>query len=139
MPDMSQNSGGTPHPDWSTVDEYFIDALVPQDEALLAARASGAQSTLPKAEISPNQGAFLSLLTQVAGAAALELTRAGAVIVIDSVVRHGEVVRPQSGGLAVGGVRQAVADIAAHPDLEATALQTVGLKGWDGFVIARRR
>ncbi|WP_231939749.1 hypothetical protein [Brevibacterium siliguriense] len=31
------------------------------------------------------------------------------------------------------------AAIARNPDLEATALQTVGEKGWDGLIIARRR
>jgi len=30
-------------------------------------------------------------------------------------------------------------DIAANADLDATALQTVGVKGWDGFILARRR
>jgi predicted O-methyltransferase YrrM len=228
---MREHSGGTPLTEWSTVDEYFVEALVPQDAALLEARASGAGTTLPKAEVSPGQGAFLALLAQVAGArrvlefgtlagystiwlaravgpegrvvtfeleagnaaiatrnleragvadrvevvvgpaaasaqrlaeegaepfdlvfidadkpnnpvylaAALDLTRSGAVIVIDNVVRHGDVVRPQSGNPSVEGVRKVVEDIAANPDLDATALQTVGLKGWDGFILARRR
>jgi len=30
-------------------------------------------------------------------------------------------------------------DIASHPDLDGTAIQTVGLKGWDGMIIARRK
>jgi predicted O-methyltransferase YrrM len=72
-------------------------------------------------------------------AAALALTRAGAVIVVDNVVRDGAVVRADSGDARVEGVRAVVEDIANHPDLDATALQTVGLKGWDGFLIARRR
>lgn len=39
----------------------------------------------------------------------------------------------------VDGVRAVARDIAAHPDLDATAIQTVGVKGWDGLIIARRR
>lgn len=72
-------------------------------------------------------------------AAALELTRSGAVIVVDNVVRNGAVVESDSQDASVQGVRALVDAVAAHPDLEATALQTVGLKGWDGFLIARRR
>lgn len=79
----------------------------------------------------PNNPAYL--------AAALELTRSGAVIVIDNVVRNGEVTDADSTDLRVQGVRRVAADIAANPELDATALQTVGEKGWDGLIIARRR
>lgn len=72
-------------------------------------------------------------------AAALELTQPGAVIVIDNVVRGGAVIEPDSVDPAVLGVRQVVRDIAADDRLEAVALQTVGEKGWDGLVVARRR
>ncbi|MGI8666675.1 MAG: O-methyltransferase [Jatrophihabitans sp.] len=71
-------------------------------------------------------------------AAAMELTRAGSVIVIDNVVRNGAVIDPASADDRVRGVRAVLADIAADHRLEATALQTVGSKGWDGFAIARR-
>jgi predicted O-methyltransferase YrrM len=72
-------------------------------------------------------------------AAALKLTRAGAVIVIviDNVVRDGAVVRPDSDDPRVHGVRNVVDDIASNPRLDATAIQTVGVKGWDGLIIAR--
>jgi predicted O-methyltransferase YrrM len=72
-------------------------------------------------------------------AAALELTRSGAVIVVDNVVREGAVLDPGSADPRVQGVRAVVDAIAANPELEATALQTVGSKGWDGMVVARRR
>lgn len=216
---------------WRQVDSYFSHALVPEDEALVAARESGARTTMPNAEVSATQGAFLALLAQIAGArrvleigtlagystiwfaravgeggdvvtlelepgnaeiatsnleragvadrvevivgaaadsaqgliergvepfdlvfidadkpsnpiylaAALDLTRSGAVIVIDNVVRNGAVVDAQTEDPAVQGVRAAVETIASHPDLEATALQTAGIKGWDGFLLARRR
>jgi len=221
------------HPEaaWREVERYFVDALVPEDEALVAAREAGARTTMPHAEVTATQGALLGMLAQIAGAgrvlefgtlagystiwfaravgegghvvtlelepgnaeiaaenleragvaerveiligpaadsaqrlieagvesfdlvfidadkpsnprylaAALALTRAGAVIVIDNVVRNGDVVRPDSGDAQIEGIRAVVDDIASHPDLDATALQTVGLKGWDGFIIARRR
>ena len=71
--------------------------------------------------------------------AALKLTTRGAVIIIDNVVRDGAVTQPDSGDPRVEGVRAVARDIAAHPDLDATAIQTVGVKGWDGLIIARRR
>lgn len=218
-------------PAWIAVDAYFAAALVPEDAALVRARASGAQTTMPNAEVAANQGALLALLAQIAGArrvlefgtlagystiwlaravgangkvvsleleadnaaiarenlefagvdgrvevivgpaseavarligqgcepfdfvfidadkpgnpaylaAALQLTLPGAVIVIDNVVRDGAVVVADSDDLRVQGVRAVVAAIAASPELEATCLQTVGEKGWDGFIIARRR
>ena len=68
----------------------------------------------------------------------LQLTHPGSVIVIDNVVREGSVVEADSVDEQVQGMRAALAAIAANPALEATALQTVGLKGWDGFAIIRR-
>lgn len=218
-------------PLWRAVDDYFSDALVGEDAALVAARDSGASTTMPNAEVAANQGALLGMLVQIAGArrvlefgtlagystiwfaravgetgrvvtfeleeqnaavarenltragvadrvdvivgaasdsaqqlidsgaepfdfvfidadkpsnpaylaAALELTRPGAVIVIDNVVRDGAVADTDSDDPRVQGVRQVVADIAEDPRLEATALQTVGVKGWDGVIVLRRK
>lgn len=215
---------------WRELDGYFADSLVLEDGALIAARASSAGTTMPEAEVAPNQGALLALLVRIAEArrvlefgtlagystiwlaravgetgrvvtleleatnatiaranleragvagwvdvvvgsavdatqrfidagsepfdfvfidadkpnnprylaAALELTRPGAVIVIDNVVRDGAVLDAGSDDPRVQGVRKVVADIAADTSLEATAMQTVGLKGWDGFVLLRR-
>ncbi|MDR0783474.1 MAG: O-methyltransferase [Propionibacteriaceae bacterium] len=215
---------------WRDVDDYFTTRLVAEDAALVGARESGVATSMPNAEVAPNQGAFLALLTQIAGAkrvlefgtlagystiwfaravgtdghvttleldegnaevartnleragvasrvkvlvgsaselaqslidadvepfdlvfvdadkpnnpvyldAAMKLTRPGAVIVFDNVVRDGKVTDSASEDLRVQGVRTAIDIIAATPDLEATALQTVGVKGWDGFILARR-
>lgn len=68
----------------------------------------------------------------------LRLTHPGSVIVIDNVVRSGAVADQDSADEQILGIRTALADVAANPALEATALQTVGLKGWDGFAIIRR-
>lgn len=70
--------------------------------------------------------------------AAMELTSSGSLIVIDNVVRDGEVVRAESDDARVQGVRQVVAAIAGDDRLAATAIQTVGIKGWDGLIVARR-
>lgn len=217
-------------PDWKAVDHYFGQTLGLEDAALVAARESSTQTTMPAAAVAPNQGALLALLAGMAGAArvlefgtlagystiwlaravgpqgrvislelepgnaavartnleragvadrvdvlvgpaaesaqrlidgdaepfdlvfidadkpstpvylqaALALTRPGAVIVIDNVVRDGAVVDADGDDPRVAGIRQAVADVAADPGLQATAVQTVGVKGWDGFLLIRR-
>ncbi|WP_242882518.1 O-methyltransferase [Actinomadura litoris] len=216
--------------DWREVDAYFEDSLVAEDDALTAARASGTRTTMPRAEVSPNQGKLLGMLCQMADAtrvlefgtlagystiwlaravgdgghvttleleeqnaevarrnleragvtdrveiltgpatesvqrliddavepydfvfidadkpnnpaylqASLALTRPGAVIVIDNVVRNGTVTDSETLDASAQGVRAVVAEIARDPRLDATATQTVGAKGWDGFLLIRR-
>ncbi|MBF6210407.1 O-methyltransferase [Nocardia puris] len=67
---------------------------------------------------------------------ALRLTRPGAVIVVDNVVRGGAVADPASADPAVRASRELVELLAAEPRLDATVVQTVGQKGWDGFAFA---
>jgi predicted O-methyltransferase YrrM len=67
---------------------------------------------------------------------ALRLARPGTVIVCDNVVREGRVADAASTDPAILGTRRMFEDLAAEPRLTATALQTVGSKGWDGFAIA---
>ena len=67
---------------------------------------------------------------------ALKLSRPGAVIVCDNVVRDGAVIDARSRDPDVRGVRTFFDMLAADPRLDATALQTVGSKGWDGFALA---
>ena len=67
---------------------------------------------------------------------ALELSRPGTLIVADNVVRAGAVLQESSGDLRVQGVRRFFDLLAAEPRVTATAIQTVGGKGWDGFVLA---
>ena len=219
-----------PEPAWRAVDAYLAEMLVTEDAALAGARESSRRTTMPAAEVAPNQGKLLALLCQIAGAtrvlefgtlagystiwlaravgphglvttlelaegnaaiaqanlaragvservqiivgpaadsarrlvaggvrpydfvfidadkpsnpayleASLALTRAGSVIVIDNVVRDGAVLAASSADERVQGVRAVLADIARDPRLDATALQTVGVKGWDGFTVIRR-
>ncbi|BCJ64028.1 O-methyltransferase [Polymorphospora rubra] len=67
---------------------------------------------------------------------ALRLTRPGSLIIGDNVVRDGHVVDAASADEKVRGVRTFLEMTAADPRLDATALQTVGAKGWDGFSLA---
>ena len=66
---------------------------------------------------------------------ALRLARPGTLIVADNVVRGGAVVDATSADPSVRGVRRFMELVAAEPRLTATAIQTVGVKGWDGFAI----
>jgi predicted O-methyltransferase YrrM len=66
----------------------------------------------------------------------LKLSRPGTVIVADNVVRKGAVVDADSADANVQGVRRFNELVAKNPRLSATAIQTVGSKGYDGFTIA---
>jgi predicted O-methyltransferase YrrM len=65
----------------------------------------------------------------------LQLSRPGTVIVADNVVRNGAVVDPVSSDERVRGVRRFLELVAAEPRVEATVVQTVGSKGYDGFAL----
>jgi predicted O-methyltransferase YrrM len=68
---------------------------------------------------------------------ALKLSRPGSLIVVDNVVRHGRVIDPSHDDDAdIQGIRTFFDLLAASPRLTATAIQTVGGKGWDGFALA---
>ena len=67
---------------------------------------------------------------------ALHYSRPGTLIVGDNVVRDGEVINRQSDDARVQGVRRFIEMMGDNPRLSATALQTVGVKGWDGFTLA---
>lgn len=67
---------------------------------------------------------------------ALLLSRPGTMIVVDNVVRGGQVADAANTDLNVLGVRQFVDLLGADPRLVASAIQTVGSKGYDGFAIA---
>lgn len=67
---------------------------------------------------------------------ALHYSRPGTLIIGDNVVRGGEVTNPVTTDTSVQGVRKFIEMIGADPRLTATAMQTVGGKGWDGFTLA---
>jgi len=66
---------------------------------------------------------------------ALKLSHPGTVIVLDNVVRNGEVTNAKTTDRNALGSRAAFDLLKASRRVDSTALQTVGLKGWDGFVL----
>ena len=211
---------------WSAVDSYLIDALIPQDPLLSQVLANNQRAGLPAFDVAANQGQFLALLVRMVRAQrvleigtlggystiwmarelpedgelltleadprhaavarenlrlagvdkqvtlregpalqtleslgdrppfdlifidadkpsnpdylrwALRYSRPGTLIIGDNVVRDGEVVNPRSEDDRVQGVRRFIEMMARDPRLTVTALQTVGIKGWDGFTLA---
>jgi len=213
---------------WTAVDEYIINRLVPPDPALDAALESSAAAGLPAIHVTPNQGKLLHLLARTVGARrileigtlggystiwlaralaaggrlitlevdpgyaaiartnirraglaelvevrvgqaadtlrqlvaeggrpfdlifidadksatteyfswALRLARRGSVIVIDNVIRDGKVLDDTSTDPSIQGVRRFFELAASENRVTATAVQTVGSKGHDGFAIA---
>ncbi len=213
---------------WSAVDSYISDLLVPADPVLEAALRDSAAADLPAIQVSPNQGKLLMLLARAQAArsilevgtlggystiwlaralppdgrlltlevepkhaavaranlgragfgdvvdvrlgraadtlaqlvaegggpydfvfidadkpstadyftAAVALSRPGALIVVDNVVRKGEVLDAESADAQVQGIRRMYDAMAAEPRVAATAIQTVGSKGYDGFAFA---
>ena len=69
--------------------------------------------------------------------AALDLSRPGSLIVVDNTVRGGAVVDPGRTDPTTEGTRALYAAVRDEPRVQATAIQTVGSKGYDGFVLAR--
>lgn len=65
----------------------------------------------------------------------LRLSRPGTVIVCDNVVREGRVLNADSTDAAIRGVRRLFDHVGADTRLSATAVQTVGAKGYDGFAL----
>jgi predicted O-methyltransferase YrrM len=213
---------------WTQVDRYITDLLVPNDPILDAALQAATDAGLPPAHVAPNQGKLLAILAQSIGARsileigtlggystiwlaralppgatlttleadpkhaevaranlaragladvaevrvgraldtlpqlaaeargpfdlvfidadktnnaayfawALKLTRRGSLIVVDNVVRNGAVLDADSDDPSVQGVRHFNTVLAAEPRVTATAIQTVGSKGYDGLAIA---
>lgn len=117
------------------------------------ARANLARAGLSET-VEVRQGAALDILPQLVGPFdlifidadkpnhphylewALKLSRPGTLIVGDNVVRNGEVANAQSSDPGLRGVRHFLERMAAEPRLSATAIQTVGSKGYDGFALA---
>lgn len=67
---------------------------------------------------------------------ALRLSRPGAVIIVDNVIRDGAIIDGDSTDPNIQGVRRFNDMLAAEPRVTATTIQTVGSKGYDGFTLA---
>jgi predicted O-methyltransferase YrrM len=212
---------------WSAVDDYISELLVPSDPALEAALKASDEAGLPTIQVAPNQGKMLHLLAKIRGAKkileigtlggystiwlgralpaegrlvtlevdakhaevaksniaraglaaqvevrlgraldtlpklaadgvgpfdfvfidadkqsipeyfdwALKLTRPSSVIVVDNVVRRGAVIDAKNPDVNIQGVRRFNEQLAKTSRVSATAVQTVGSKGYDGFAL----
>jgi predicted O-methyltransferase YrrM len=212
---------------WTEVDRYFSDKLLPNDPSLESALETSVRAGLPEISVSPNQGKLLQILAQLVGARsileigtlggystiwlarglragghlvtlevdpkhaevarlnisrsgleavveirlgnaletlpqlsaerrdpfdlvfidadkqniptyfewALKLSRPGALIVVDNVVRSGAVIDAESSDPSVQGVRRFVDLLRAQTGASGTVVQTVGIKGYDGLAI----
>jgi predicted O-methyltransferase YrrM len=69
--------------------------------------------------------------------AALGLSQAGTIMIVDNVVRDGTVADAESTDPNILGIRRLMDLVAREPRVDATAIQTVGSKGYDGFFLAR--
>lgn len=68
---------------------------------------------------------------------AIKLGAPGSIIVVDNIARFGRVLEPGSDDHQARAVRDMLEMMGDHPRLETAAIQTVGMKGWDGFAVAR--
>ncbi|MFJ6077555.1 O-methyltransferase [Pseudarthrobacter sp. NPDC092419] len=68
---------------------------------------------------------------------AVKLGRRGAAVVLDNAVWKGAVLDPGMDPANAPGIVEALKVLGSHPRLDATVIQTVGAKGWDGFALAR--
>jgi predicted O-methyltransferase YrrM len=66
----------------------------------------------------------------------LELSHPGTVIIVDNVVRDGKVSDAASEDEDIQGLRRMTEWLATQPNISATAIQTVGGKSYDGFLMA---
>lgn len=68
---------------------------------------------------------------------AVRLGRPGATVVLDNTIWEGAVLDPDMDPVNAPGIIDALKLLGSHPRLDATVIQTVGSKGWDGFALAR--
>jgi len=68
---------------------------------------------------------------------AVRLGRPGAAVVLDNTIWEGAVLDPDIDPVNAPGIIDALKLLGDHPRLDATVIQTVGSKGWDGFALAR--
>jgi predicted O-methyltransferase YrrM len=67
---------------------------------------------------------------------AIRLGRPGTAIVMDNVVWEGALLDPSMDQVNAPGIITALEIMGEDPRLDATVIQTVGSKGWDGFALA---
>ncbi|MER6617606.1 O-methyltransferase [Streptomyces xantholiticus] len=113
-------------------------------DKVVEVRTGAALDTLPRIAAEPGAGPFDLVFIDADKRNnaryvewALRLTRPGSVIIVDNVVRGGAVVDGSSEDPSTVGTREMFELVAREARLEATAVQTVGVKGYDGMLVAR--
>ncbi len=107
-------------------------------------RASESLAAMEKAKEGPFDLVFIDAdkaSTPEYFAAALRLTRTGSVIVVDNVVREGAILEAESADPSVVGMRrffEMVREEEGRGRVSGTAVQMVGVKGWDGMAVVVR-
>lgn len=67
---------------------------------------------------------------------AMRLSRPGTMIIVDNIVRNGRILDPEDPDPRVQGARRFAELVSGRKRVSATTVQTVGVKGWDGFTLA---
>jgi len=111
--------------------ESVVDIRVGQAEETLRAMIDASEEPFDFVFIDADKTGYPAYLEL-----SLELSRPGTAIVGDNVVRRGNVADPHATDARVRGVQRFLELIAQHPRLSATAVQTVGSKGYDGLSLA---
>lgn len=124
----------------ATLGQENIDrANLPQTIELKVGRAADVLKALP-ADFEPFDFIFIDADKQSYPEyleLSLDLSHSGTVIVLDNVIRAGDIINPDNHKPSIEGIREMFARLQNHPRLlSCTALQTVGSKGHDGFAIA---
>ncbi|MDJ0035160.1 hypothetical protein QM637_04805 [Pantoea allii] len=112
------------HAKWAAVDDYFSQLLLPTDRLAQAALVANSQAGLPAHDVSALQGNMLALF--------IKMLNAARVLEIGTLGGYSTILMAQA-----LGEEGKITTLEADARLEATAIQTVGEKGWDGFVMAR--
>lgn len=127
------------NPDFAALARRNIEAAGQQDKVdVVQGPALDSLKSLVQKQVDPFDFVFIDAdkesnpdyLTEV-----LKLARPGTVIVCDNVVRGGAVVDASNTDPSAIGVRRFLQQLAETPGTDSTAVQTTGVKGWDGFSI----
>lgn len=138
----------------TAVDHYFAARLAPTDQVLEHVLAANAEAGMPPHDVAPVQGKFLAVMVQISqakrileigtlgGYSTICMARAlpedGRITTIDNNADFAKVAAQSFARAHVTEridqrVGTALEILAGNPNLNSTALQTVGEKGWDGF------
>ncbi len=127
-------------PEYATVAlQNIVNAGLDDKVDILVGEAAGTLENLLKQAGAPFDLVFVDADKQnyaVYLDYAIKLSRPGALLIFDNVVREGGIIDPKSDDPKVPGTRELYEILKNNPKADATAIQTVGAKKWDGFLMA---